>query len=385
MIRPAIRPIDGRNVLTRPHTSPHGDSARSNHPPEIPCFGPSPREVSRAVTALMSALPRDFRVGCVTDPSVSAAEYGSSTADFLPIPGHVVLSAPSWDSRSWRAALADCDLVFTLGRPKPDVPGILVLPEGELFLGDIRNTQADNPPGAGSALLACIAPPPVPESLPGGVPVFTPKRLKALADLILNRARAASAPLYGLVLTGGRSVRMRVDKASLIYHGKPQAEHCLDLLSAHCEKSFLSCRQDQSGLAGFSGFPQVHDTFLDMGPLGGILSALRAHRNAAFLVVACDLPFLDVATLAALVAGRDPIRAATAFAGPQEGLPEPLCAIYEPGGYPRMLQLMGQGVGCPRKFLLNSSSLILPAPDFRPLVNANDPEAYEAIRKSLTP
>jgi molybdenum cofactor guanylyltransferase len=193
----------------------------------------------------------------------------------------------------------------------------------------------------------------------------------------------ATAPLFGLVLGGGRSVRMRADKAILDYHGKPQSEHCLELLRAHCESAFLSCRRDQAEQPGFAGHPQIHDTFLDMGPLGGILSALRAHRQAAFLVVACDLPFLDAASLTALIQGRDPDLIATAFAGPQEGLPEPLCAIYEPAAYPRALELLGQGISCPRKLILNSPARILPAPDFRSLLNANDPETFREARKTL--
>src|SRR5690606_29998272 len=320
-IPPTDGPIDGNRVLSRPHTSAHGDSARADLPPEIPCYGPSPGAVRTAAAALMAALPPDLRIGCVTDPSVSAAGPDSPGAGFPTVPGRVILSAPSWDSRSWRAAMADCDIVFTLGRPKPGVPGILVMPETIPPQGNIQNTESALPLTADSALPACIAPQPSPDSPPGGVPVFGPEDLKPLADIILARARASAAPLYGLVLTGGRSLRMRVDKASLIYHGKPQAGHCLDLLSAHCASTFLSCREDQSELPGFSGFNQIHYTFLDMGPMGGILSALRAHRHAAFLVIACALPFLDSRTLAALVAGRDPIRAASAFSGPQNGLP----------------------------------------------------------------
>ncbi len=177
---------------------------------------------------------------------------------------------------------------------------------------------------------------------------------------------------------------MRSDKASLNYHGKPQSEHCLELLRAHCSQSFLSCRRDQADQPGFAGHPQIHDTFLEMGPLGGILSALRAHRQAAFLVVACDLPFLDAAILAALAAARDPEKTVTAFAGPQAGLPEPLCAIYESSAYPRALELLGQGISCPRKVILNSPSRILQAPDLRSLLNANDPETYRNALKALS-
>lgn len=183
--------------------------------------------------------------------------------------------------------------------------------------------------------------------------------------------------LFGLVLVGGRSARMRADKASLVYHGIPQTEHCLNLLAPHCKQAFLSCRQDQTDQVGFKGFPQIHDTFLDMGPMGGILSALRAHPGHAFLVVACDLPFLDAPTLKALVCARNPDQLATAFTGSQNGLPEPLCAIYEPGCYRCMLEFLGNGITCPRKVLINSSTHLLAPPDLRALVNANDPVAYQ--------
>lgn len=204
-----------------------------------------------------------------------------------------------------------------------------------------------------------------------------------LADLVLDALRSRAVPLLGLVLGGGRSQRMGTDKAALAYHGKPQTHHGLDLLAPHCAEAFVSCRAEQSMDPAFAGLPQIHDSFLGIGPLGGILSALRARPGAAFLVIACDLPHLDAATLSALAAGRDPLRAATAFAGSQEGLPEPLCAIYEPRAYARALQLLGQGVDCPRKLILNSSAALLAPPDPRALRNVNDPVEYREAKASL--
>lgn len=210
---------------------------------------------------------------------------------------------------------------------------------------------------------------------------------------MLTSELQTTPPLLGLVLVGGRSARMRVDKASLSYHGKPQAEHCLDLLAPFCEKSFLSCRADQATEPGFIGLPQIHDTFLDFGPLGGILSALRAYPKYSLLVIACDLPFMDHETLVDLVSRRDVNQIATAFVGPQmskpetdgtvKALPEPLCAIYEPECYRRALELLGQGVTCPRKLLLRSQVNLLVPINIKSLINANDPEAYQAAQKAL--
>lgn len=203
------------------------------------------------------------------------------------------------------------------------------------------------------------------------------------------------APLYGLVLAGGRSTRMRSDKALLVYHGRNQAAHTLDLLSTHCRPVFLSCRSDQAGLEGLADLPQLHDTWFDMGPLGGILTAMDAYPQAAWLVAACDLPYLDKPALDSLVAGRDPSKLATAFAGPRvrgahgdgdrdappshspaDGLPEPLFAIYEPAMRTRLKEFAALGRHCPRKALINSPCHILPAPDPRFLANINHPEEY---------
>lgn len=372
--------------MSAPDSISHGGHRGRKVPPrprfplEIPLYGPSPAVVRAVSEGLARALPDSLRVALVADPHGSQAAFGSATSG--PSPNRVRLWAPAWNSDSLRAALADCDLALTEGLPSPGLPGILVLPTGvDPRPGNIPDTSGAAAPAP--ALLACVASFANPGALPDGIPVFSPDRMADLAAVVLERARAvlSAGPLYGLVLGGGRSLRMGADKAALTYHGKPQTEHCLELLGPHCAQAFLSCRADQSDAPGFAGLPQIHDTFSDLGPLSGILSALRAHPGAAFLVIACDLPWLDAATLATLVAGRDPFKVATAFMGAHGGLPEPLCAIYEARAYARALQLMGQGLDCPRKLILNSSVALLSAPEARALRNANLPEdRQEAIR-----
>ena len=58
-------------------------------------------------------------------------------------------------------------------------------------------------------------------------------------------------PLYGLVLTGGRSTRMGRDKAALEYGGQAQADRAFDLLARVCDKVFVSARADLSRTIGF--------------------------------------------------------------------------------------------------------------------------------------
>jgi len=70
-------------------------------------------------------------------------------------------------------------------------------------------------------------------------------------------------PLYGLVLSGGKSTRMKKDKSTLEYYGKTQTQFCYELLSRYCTQVFISNRKEQKDLGGHKGLPQIHDTFIN--------------------------------------------------------------------------------------------------------------------------
>jgi molybdenum cofactor guanylyltransferase len=187
-----------------------------------------------------------------------------------------------------------------------------------------------------------------------------------------------TAPLYGLVLAGGRSSRMGRDKAALEYHGRAQLERAYDLLEKLVARAFVSVRPDQTGEPLRARFTQIVDDGNLEGPVAGISAAQKAHPDAAWLVLACDLPWLDIATLQHLIARRDPARVATAFRSTRDGLPEPLCAIYEPAAAPALQGFLATGHHCPRKLLINSDTLLLDQPDPKALDNVNTPQELAA-------
>lgn len=191
-------------------------------------------------------------------------------------------------------------------------------------------------------------------------------------------------PLYGLLLAGGRSRRMGQDKASLVYGGDglSQTERGLGLLNSCCEKSYLSVRTSQQPGAGTA---VLEDRYPDAGPLGGILTAFDHAPDAAWLVVACDLPFLDERTLAPLLAARGDGSAVHAYASRFDGLPEPLCAIYEPAFAPVLRRHFEAGHGCPRRILREEGLVLLPLPENgrEGLDNVNTPEELLDARARL--
>ncbi len=211
------------------------------------------------------------------------------------------------------------------------------------------------------------------------VPVLQYEDTEKIIDWVRQYGQAQIPPLYGLVLTGGKSTRMGRDKSQLDYHGKPQREHVYELLTPFCEEIYLSVNAAQALELGGSSFQLVEDSFLGLGPLGGILSAFRQQPDAAWLVVACDLPLLTEKSLKTLVEGRNPSKTATAFYDGDHRFPEPLVSIWEPRAYPTMLQFLAMGYSCPRKVLINSEIELLESPDTREFMNVNDPVAKAAL------
>jgi molybdenum cofactor guanylyltransferase len=189
--------------------------------------------------------------------------------------------------------------------------------------------------------------------------------------------------LFGLILAGGASTRMRTDKALLDYHGRPQVRWAFELAAKFCAATFVSVRPDQREDPSRAGLPQIVDRQPGIGPIAGISAALLEHPKAAWLVLACDLPFLTEGTLQHLIAHRDPHNVATAYRSAYDGLPEPLCAIWEPAARELVLAYIAGGKQCPRKFLINSDTALLDLPERAALDNVNTREEFDAAVAAL--
>ncbi len=196
-----------------------------------------------------------------------------------------------------------------------------------------------------------------------------------------------TAPLRGLTLAGGRSRRMASDKALLPYSGAVQLDRAMALHEELSIPAFVSVRPDQVREPTRARHAQVVDQVAEAGPMAGILAAFAQQPEAAWLVVACDLPFLDATTLRQLVAQRAPDRLATAFRSAHDGLPEPLCTIYEPASRQPLAAALAAGRTCPRAFLKGASTrlevalLDLTRPEA--LDNVNTPDERRAADKRL--
>ncbi|MDB5155174.1 MAG: mobA [Mucilaginibacter sp.] len=214
------------------------------------------------------------------------------------------------------------------------------------------------------------------------IPLYRLNQTDKIIAFFETKMQQAKPALNGLVLAGGKSMRMGYDKGSVNWFGKEQRYHVADMLKPLCQEVFISCRADQKLQININ-YNALEDTFAGLGPFGAILSAFREQPDKAWLVVACDLPLLETETFKFLTEHRKTSAIATAFNSPDNEFPEPLITIWEPKSYPALLAFLAQGYSCPRKVLINSDVNLLQVPNPEALTNVNTPDDLEKVKRTI--
>lgn len=111
----------------------------------------------------------------------------------------------------------------------------------------------------------------------------------------MSPAPAAAAGWRGLILAGGQSTRMGRDKAMLEWRGRP--------LLAHMRERLLDAGAAQVVISGaYPGYGGIADPAPGGGPLAALAQLAPRLADARWLVVPVDMPRLDAALIAALLA-----------------------------------------------------------------------------------
>ena len=126
------------------------------------------------------------------------------------------------------------------------------------------------------------------------------------------------------VLAGGQSTRMGVDKAFVQLEGCTLLAHALALA-----KSVSSDVRIVGSPEKFAGFGEVvEDEFPQHGPLAGIHAALRASSSELNLMLAVDMPFVELPFLEYLFQEAARHESVMVTIPRAAGAWQTLCAVY---------------------------------------------------------
>lgn len=147
--------------------------------------------------------------------------------------------------------------------------------------------------------------------------------------------------LGGILLTGGTSRRLGVDKATLTLDGETLARRAAGLLRSHCDVVV------EVG-PGHTDLAAVRESPPGAGPLAalaaGTAALLGAGARGGVVLLACDLPFAEPAL--AGVATAPP--AALVVPVDADGRRQYVCARYGAGVALRAIELAGAGTSALR-------------------------------------
>lgn len=144
----------------------------------------------------------------------------------------------------------------------------------------------------------------------------------------------------GVLLAGGQSRRFGSPKAFATYEGRPFYRYSLDALRPFCDELVVVARPE---FAEF--FPNdVHvttdlDSFTGMGPLAGIVSAMEMIEADRYVVLPCDMPFIEANVIEKLLQLHEgDVTAATV-----EGKHHPLVSVWNANVKPTIRQALLEG------------------------------------------
>ncbi len=135
--------------------------------------------------------------------------------------------------------------------------------------------------------------------------------------------------LWGCILIGGKSSRMGQPKHLLPHPGGVSwLEATVKKLQSFVERIIVAGSGDLP--AGLSFLDRIEDEVGLVGPLAGLISAMKQYPGVSWLLTACDMPLITEESVEWLVAQRSlSCRAVIPQLSEKNSRGEPLFACYE--------------------------------------------------------
>ncbi len=132
-----------------------------------------------------------------------------------------------------------------------------------------------------------------------------------------------------IILAGGKNLRLGSSKALEIIGGKSLIERVVERVKLVSTQTLIVTSLGQPVLPVAGEVEVLVDLYPGKGPLGGIYTGLLASPSSHSIVVACDMPFLNIELLRYMIELSQGFDAVVPRL--EEGKVEPLHAVYSKG------------------------------------------------------
>jgi molybdenum cofactor guanylyltransferase len=191
----------------------------------------------------------------------------------------------------------------------------------------------------------------------------------------------------GVLLSGGKSSRMGVNKSFLKFGDELVIEKILNLMKSLFKKNILITNSPRE--YEFLGIPVFTDIFRGIGPLGGIHSGIMNSGTERIFVMSCDIPLMTKEMISYIIEYKPDADVKICEAA---GYTQPLVGLYNKNILDDLNKYLNDWEeiktdGCRIKNFLTlcSHEIINPEPEefYRDEIffNMNKPEDYEYLLK----
>ena len=138
------------------------------------------------------------------------------------------------------------------------------------------------------------------------------------------------------ILAGGKSSRMGSDKGLLLIEGKAMIQYVIEQMQSVFDNLVIISNNPEYEKFGLEVIP---DLIKDIGPAGGIYTALNHSETKLNFIMSCDMPFVTSAAIEFIVANSNGSQIVLLE---NQGKLEPLFGIYSKDCEEKWLQLIQQ-------------------------------------------
>ncbi len=151
--------------------------------------------------------------------------------------------------------------------------------------------------------------------------------------------------IVGVVLAGGKSTRMGMDKALLEKSNRQFIQIAIDTLKEVTSRVVVSCRE--ACQYGEYDLPVVFDEIDGAGPLSGMHAVMKNIQADYYIFLPIDNPLVPGALFEYMLQSAGDCDALVPYIG---GYFEPLCAIYHRRCFPLIEKFLASGERKVRSF-----------------------------------